>query len=71
MKELEYINDKNGVAKAVVIPIEIWKQILPEGIYAEDELADAVEDYCLNKAMDDAKDSPLLTKEQALDYLKK
>ncbi|MFQ5631416.1 MAG: hypothetical protein ACE5I1_21800 [bacterium] len=71
MKELEYISDKNGVAKAVVIPIEIWKRILPQGVHSEDEITDAVEDYCLNKAMNEAKKTPLLSKEEAISFLKK
>jgi len=68
--ELEYLSDKNGVPKAVVIPIEIWRQILPQGINATDELPDALEDYCMSKAMDEAKQTPLLTREEAQAFLK-
>jgi len=28
-----------------------------------------MEDYCLNKAMDEAKKTPLLNRDEALDYL--
>ncbi len=69
MLELEYLTDKDGQLKAVVIPIELWKQLfLPDNASAE-ELSEAIEDYCLNKAMDEAKKSPLLSREEALTYL--
>jgi len=69
MLELEYLTDKEGQLKAVVVPIELWEQLfLPDDASAED-LAEAIEDYCLGKAMDEAKESPLLTREEALSYL--
>ena len=68
MLELEYLTNKSGQLKAVVIPVELWKQLfLPDDASIE-ELSAAMEDYCLNKAMDEAKDSPLLSREQALAY---
>lgn len=70
MLELEYLTDKEGQLKAVVIPIELWEQLfLPDDASAED-LTEAIEDYCLGKAMDEARESPLLTREEALGYLK-
>lgn len=71
MVELDYIKDKKGNLKAVVVPIELWKRLLPEGVYDEDELPEAIEDYCFNKAMDEAKATPLLTKSEALAELNK
>lgn len=69
MIELEYLTNKNGQLKAVVIPIEIWEQLLlPDDISAED-LTEAIENYGLNKAMDEAKETPLLSREEALAYL--
>jgi hypothetical protein len=69
MLELEYLTDKDGQLKAVVIPIELWKQLfLPDDASAE-ELTEAIEDYCLGKAMDEAKESPLLSREEAVAYL--
>jgi hypothetical protein len=54
-----------------VIPIELWRQLLPippeEASF--EELQEAVEDYCLNKAMDEAINTPLLTHSDALAYL--
>jgi hypothetical protein len=69
MVELEYLTDKKGQRKAVVVPIEIWKRLFPEDAASAEALAEAVEGYCLNKAMDEAKASPLLTREEALAYL--
>lgn len=69
MFEIEYLTDKNGQPKAVVIPIEVWKQIFAEEEVSLDELSVGLEDYCLNKAMDEAKDTPLLDREAALQYL--
>ena len=78
MFDLEYLTDKNGQLKAVVIPIDLWKQLFLKCDASEDgftsvnhveELSESIEDYCLNKAMDEAEESPLLTREEALAYL--
>lgn len=69
MFEIEYLTDKNGQPKAVVIPIEVWKRVFTAESISEDELSEGLEDYCLNKAMDEAKDSPLLDRETALEFL--
>jgi hypothetical protein len=73
MPDIEYLTNKDGNAIAVVIPIELWRQLLP--IPTEEasfeELPEAVEDYCLNKAMDEAVNTPLLTRSEALAYLEK
>jgi hypothetical protein len=72
MAEIEYLTDKNGRPKAVVIPIELWRQICPHDDTDTPmaELSEEIEDYCLNKAMDQAQDSPLLDQGEALKYLK-
>ena len=44
--------------KKVIIPRELW-----------DEIVEALEDYGLLKAIEEAESSPLLTKEEALRYL--
>ena len=69
MFEIEYLIDKKGQPKAVVIPIEIWKQIFTKEEVSVDELSAGLEDYCLSKAMDEAKDTPLLNRQAALEYL--
>ncbi len=69
MFEIEYLTDKNGQPKAVVIPIEVWQRIFTKELVSEDELFEGLEDYCLNKAMDEAKDSPLLDRAAALEFL--
>ena len=69
MFEVEYVTDKNGQPKAVVIPIELWKRLLPNENTSVKELSEGIEDYCLNKAMDEAQQTPLLSREEALKYL--
>lgn len=69
MIELEYLTDKEGQLKAVVIPIELWKQLFLLDDVSVEELTEAIEDYCLGKAMDEAKESLLLSREEALTYL--
>ena len=68
MLEVEYLTDKQGQLKAVVVPIEFWRQLFPEEV-SLDEMLERIEDYCLSKAMDKAKESPLLNREEALVYL--
>ncbi len=71
MLNIEYLTNKDGDAIAVVIPIDLWRQLLPIPIEESslEELQEAVEDYCLNKAMDEAANTPLLTHSEALAYL--
>jgi len=69
MIEFEYLTDKNGNPKAVVIPIEVWQRITTTETVSETELSEGIEDYCLNKAMDEAKESPLLDRATALKFL--
>ncbi len=70
MLNIEYLTDENGNAKAVVIPIEIWKKLLPnDNSLSFDNLSESIEDYCLNKAMNEAKSTPLLNRENALKFL--
>ena len=69
MLELEYLTDNNGQRKAVVISIELWKQLFLKNDASAEDLSEAMEDYCLSKAMDEAQKSPLLSREEALAYL--
>ncbi len=69
MLELEYLTDKNGLSKAVVIPIQLWNRLLPKGNVSFEGLSESIEDYCMNKAMDEADNTPLLNREEALEYL--
>lgn len=69
MSEIEYLTDKNGQPKAIVIPIEIWQRIFTAESVSEAELSAGLEDYCLNKAMDEAKESDLLDRSAALKFL--
>ncbi len=71
MLELEYLINKKGQLKGVIIPIEIWKKVFPEMPTSLEDFEEAIEDYCLSKAMDEAKNTALLSKEEALKFLEK
>ena len=66
---IDYLTDADGNPKAVVIPIDLWRQLLPQGGDSMQDLAENLEDYCLNKAMDEAQETPLLSREDALNFL--
>jgi hypothetical protein len=66
---IEYLTDGNGNQTAVVIPIELWRNILLQDTDSIEKIKENIEDYCLNKAMDEAKTTPLLSREQAIDFL--
>lgn len=66
---LEYITNQEGQPTAVVIPIEIWRQILPTDNFSLENLSEAIEDYCLHKAMDEGKNTPLYSRSEALAFL--
>ncbi len=66
---LEYITNQEGQPTAVVIPIEIWRQILPADNFSLENLSEAIEDYCLHKAMDEGKNTPLYSRAEALAFL--
>ncbi|MCK5232186.1 MAG: hypothetical protein KAR13_18080 [Desulfobulbaceae bacterium] len=70
MIDIEYLTDKSGKTKAVVIPIDVWKKMVPSEDASINELSENMEEYCLSKAMDEAKKSPLLNREEALKFLK-
>lgn len=42
---------------------------MPKEDASFEEISEEIENYCLNKAMDEAKESPLLSRKEALDYL--
>ncbi len=69
MLQLQYLTDQNGQTNAVVVPISLWRKIVPQDNISVQELSDSMEDYALNKAMDEAEKTPLLSREQALAYL--
>ena len=69
MLDLAYLTNTDGQPTAVVIPIEIWRQLLPFENASLENLSDAIEDYCLNKAMDEDKKRPLYSRDEALAFL--
>ncbi len=66
MLNLEYLTDPEGKQTAVVIPIDRWRKILPSGDVSADAIGEALEDYCLNRAIDEGKQTPLLKRAEAL-----
>ena len=69
MAELEYLTDQERQLRAVVVPVALWQRLFPaEGTTSEDVM-EAIENYCLNRAMDEAEDSPLLNRADALAFL--
>jgi hypothetical protein len=66
---LEYITNQEGQPTAVIIPIEIWRQLLPTDNFSLENLSEAIEDYCLHKAMDEGKNTPLYSRAEALAFL--
>jgi hypothetical protein len=69
MLNLEYLTDPEGRQTAVVIPIDLWRQILPSGDASAAAIGEALEDYCLNRAMDEGQQTPLLNRAEALAFL--
>jgi hypothetical protein len=69
ISNLEYLTNSEGKPTAIVIPIELWQQLLPNENASLETISEAIEDYCLSKAMDQGKASRLLTKTEALKYL--
>ena len=67
---IQYLTDTQGNPNAVVIAIAIWKQIFPENLNSVEMLTESIEDYCLNRAMDEALETPLLSQAEALKFLK-
>jgi hypothetical protein len=59
MTNLEYLTNSEGKRTAVIIPIELWQQLLPSEDQSYEIVSEAIEDYCLNKAMDEGEKSPL------------
>ena len=70
MNGVQYLTDQEGEPRAVVLPIELWRRLLPREDASAEELAEAVEDYCLGKAMDEGRKTPLLSRDEALEYLR-
>ena len=66
---IEYLRDTAGNPSAVVIPIAVWQQIFPDVDISIEQLTEQIEDYCLNKAMDEAANSPLMNREEAIAFL--
>ena len=69
MTEVQYLTDQEGRPQAVVLPIELWRRLLPREDASAEELAEAVEDYCLGKAIDTGRRTSLLSRDEALAYL--
>ena len=66
---IQYLTDTQGNPNAVITAIAIWKQIFPENLNSVEMLTESIEDYCLNRAMDEALEMPLLSQAEALKFL--
>ncbi len=66
---LEYLTDSEGILTAVVIPIELWRQLLPDEDFSLETISEAIADYCLNKAMDEGKKTKLFDRNKVLKFL--
>jgi hypothetical protein len=64
-----HLTDTQGNPNAVITAIAIWKQIFPENLNSVEMLTESIEDYCLNRAMDEALETPLLSQAEALKFL--
>jgi hypothetical protein len=69
MTGIRYLTDEAGNPKAVVLPMELWRRLLPRDDASLEELTEAVEDHWLNRAMDSGRCTSLLTRAEALKYL--
>jgi hypothetical protein len=69
MTSLEYLTNSEGKRTAVIIPIELWQQLLPSEDRSYEIVSEAIEDNCLNKAMDEVEKSPLCDRNEALSFL--
>ena len=69
MLELDYLTDGSGQLKAVVVPVGIWNKLFVKKDASIEELSESMENYAMNKAMDEAMATPLLSREEALAYM--
>lgn len=68
-EEVQYLTDERGRLRAVVLPAELWNRLLPRDEATVEELREAVEGYCLDKAIDEGRTTPLLSRDEALKFL--
>jgi len=68
MENLNLIKDFNGNTSFVVIPYNFFNQFFPEDFTIQ-AMSEYFEDYAMNTAMNEAKKTDLLGKEDALKYL--
>lgn len=69
MTGIQYLTDQEGEPQAVVLPIDLWRRLLPREDASIEELTEAIEDYCLGKAMDEGRQTRLLGRDEALQFL--
>lgn len=66
---IQYLTDHQGNPSAVVIPIDLWRKIFFEDQTSAEIITERIEDYCLNRAMDEALNTKLLSHSEALKFL--
>lgn len=66
----QLVIDEAGNKTAVLVDISTWQKIVAAlTTLADSETLEALEDYALNRAMDEAVDSPALNRVEALAFL--
>ena len=66
---LEYITNQKGQPTAVVISIKTQRQLLPIDNISLENIREDIENYCLNKAMDEGKNTPLYAHAEVIAFL--
>lgn len=67
--KFDYLADNRGQLKGVMIPPELWQQLFSEEPTSVEAFIEGIENYCLNEAMNEAKETALLSKDEAIAYL--
>ncbi|GAB4436048.1 MAG: hypothetical protein Kow0031_17810 [Anaerolineae bacterium] len=66
----QFLVDQAGNKTAVLVDLSTWQKIVDALIaLATPEQVEALEDFALNRAMDEAADSPALSRAEALAML--
>ena len=64
--QARFVTDAQGNRQAIQLDLAVWEELVA---LIEELEAERIEDEAMNRAIDEAQDSPLLTHEQALAYL--
>lgn len=66
----QFVVDQAGNKTAVLVDLATWQEIVSTlSALANPEKLEALEDFALNRAMDEAQNSPALSRAEALAFL--